>query len=101
MQDLAGGECLGMQVGDFLELERAIHGDGIVNAASGKKEILAPRVFAGQLLALAVEFKHTVQLAGNSQQLAGVHRLLVRGDGFSTSRQPESKQEQSCKLCGK
>jgi hypothetical protein len=36
---LAGGVAFGVDVGDFLELERAFEGDGVVDAAAEEEEV--------------------------------------------------------------
>jgi len=38
---LAGGVAFGVDVGDFLELERAFEGDGVVDAAAEEEEVAA------------------------------------------------------------
>ena len=37
---LAGGIALGVDIGDLLELERALEGDGVVDAAAQEEEVL-------------------------------------------------------------
>ena len=39
MLDLAGGVAFGVDVGDLLEFERALEGDGVVDAAAEEEEV--------------------------------------------------------------
>jgi len=48
----AGGVALGVDVGDFLQLERAFEGDGVMDAAAEEKEIVRRAEDLGELLAL-------------------------------------------------
>ena len=63
---LAGGIALGMDVGDFLELERALERDRIVDAAPEVEEVAAlveaPGDVFGQRLALERLFEQQRQL---------------------------------------
>ena len=49
---LAGGVAFGVDVGNFLELERAFEGDGVVDAAAEEEEVAGVGVDAGEGLAL-------------------------------------------------
>ena len=67
MLHLAGGVALGVDVGDFLELERAFEGDGEVNAASEIEEIAGGGKLLGQLLALGgAGAQHLLDFGGNA-----------------------------------
>ena len=54
-----------MDVGNFLELERAFEGDGIVNAASEEKEILRANIGFRQFVAGLIVGENLFQLAGD------------------------------------
>src|ERR1039458_7644440 len=49
---LAGGVAFGVDVGNFLELERAFERDGVVDAAAEEEEVAGVGVEAGEGLAL-------------------------------------------------
>ena len=51
---LAGRVAFGVDVGNFLHLERAFEGDGVVDAASEKEKIADVGIDASQLFALTV-----------------------------------------------
>ena len=55
MLHLAGGVALGVDVGDLLELERALEGDGVVDAAAEEEEIARGGEELGELAAVVVE----------------------------------------------
>ena len=69
MLHLAGGITFGVDVGYFLELERAFERDGVVNAASEKKEVLGADVSLCQLVASLIVRENLFQLAGNAHEL--------------------------------
>ena len=50
----AGGVAFGVDVGDFLELEGAFKGDGVVDAAAEEEEVVGGGEGFGELLALGV-----------------------------------------------
>ena len=54
MLHFAGRVTLGVDVGNFLQLERAFESDGIVNAAAEKKKIAYALVVLGQFVGLIV-----------------------------------------------
>ena len=51
----AGGVALGVDVGDFLQLERAFEGDGVMDAAAEEEEIVRGVEDLRELLALGVD----------------------------------------------
>ena len=53
-----------MDVGNFLQLQRAFQRDGVVNAASEEEEVVGAVVFLGQVLGLFVARQQRFQLAG-------------------------------------
>ena len=60
---LAGGIAFGVDVGDFLELQRAFHGEREVGVAAEIEHVAIVREFARHLLDLRLELQH---LAGDS-----------------------------------
>ena len=77
---LARRITFGVNVGDFLELERAFERDGIVNAASEEKEVLGADISFRQLVASLIVGENLFQLAGDAHEflhrrfgLFGVH----------------------------
>ena len=79
MLHLARRIAFGVDVGNFLQLERAFERDGVVNAASEKQEILRAGVFLGQFFAFFFVGQQVFQLARNAGEfLDRALRLLVR-----------------------
>ena len=52
---LAGGVAFGVDVGNFLELERAFEGDGVVDAAAEEEEVAGVGELFGEGLATVVD----------------------------------------------
>ena len=66
---LAGGVTLGMDVADFLELQRPLEGNRIVDSPSQEDHVLGVREQMGHLLAAAVVVVHqAAQLLGQRPQ---------------------------------
>ena len=73
----AGRIAFRVNVGNFLELQRAFHGDGIVDAAPEVEHVLGMGNFprhAGNVLLLLQDFRH---VAGRFNQ--GAHEFLLQG----------------------
>ncbi len=69
MLHFAGRVALGVNVGDFLQLQRAFECDGEMLAATEEKEIGGAVEFPPQRFVDRVVRQHGLQLAGNSQRL--------------------------------
>ena len=66
MLHLSGGVALGVDVADLLELERALEGDGVVDAAAQEEEVVGGVEDAGELRALVVHRAEDLfELAGD------------------------------------
>ena len=100
MLHLAGGVAFGVDVGDFLQLQRAFQRDGEVNAAAEEEEILHPLVDARQLVGLLVAAQHGFQHAGQPAQLLCQFDGLFIRHGTANLSQPQSQQKQSHQLRG-
>jgi hypothetical protein len=67
---LAGGVAFGVDVGDFLELERAFEGDGEVDAAAEVEEVAGGGEAGGELLALGgAGAQNLFDLGGDAAEL--------------------------------
>ena len=55
---LSGGVALGVDVGDLLELERALEGDGVVDAAAEEEEVVGGGEGSGENCTLVVHRAH-------------------------------------------
>ena len=51
---LAGGVAFGVDVGDLLELEGTLEGDGVVDAAAEEEEVIGGGEDLGEVLALSI-----------------------------------------------
>ena len=78
----AGGVAFGVNVGDFLELERAFEGDGEMDAAAEVEEVARVGEAGGELLALCgAGLEHFFDLGGNAAELFDELRRTVRRRG--------------------
>ena len=59
--ELAGGVGLGVDVADFLELERAFQGDGVVQAAAEKERVIHAGKVLGPAHHLRLQRQHGLQ----------------------------------------
>src|ERR1700739_4774621 len=101
MLGLARGVAFGMDVGDFLEFESAIHRDGIVNGASQEKKVIDLVKLRSNFLYLVRATQERLQLRGKLQQLANVLLAQVGTQGLARLREVQGKQEQGSHLRGK
>eukprot|EP01135_Chromosphaera_perkinsii_P008173 Nk52_evm1s1172 gene=Nk52_evmTU1s1172 len=68
--ELAGGETLGMDVGDLLELERALHRGGVADVAAQEQHALGVDHVLGELLDLRGAVQHLLDLLGDLLEVA-------------------------------
>jgi hypothetical protein len=69
--EFAGGITLGMDVGDFLQLQRPFEGDGIGRAAAEIEDVLDLRQAAGQRLDMWLEAQGRAQKARDFAERPG------------------------------
>ena len=62
------GVGFGVDVGDFLELERPFHRDRIVDSAAEKQRVVAPRELLRPFLHLRLELEHALEGRGKMPQ---------------------------------
>ena len=74
---LAGGVAFGVNVGNLLQLERALERDREMNAAAQEQKIGGAEKLAAQLFVNGIVREHGFELAGNAQQL--LHQAARRG----------------------
>ncbi len=65
---LARGIAFGVDVGNFLQLQRAFERDGVMNAASQEKKIVGAMIFLGEVFGLLLAGKQRFQLGRNARQ---------------------------------
>ena len=66
---LAGGVALGVDVGDLLELERALQRDGVVDAAAEEEEVVGGVEGAGENRALVIHrTQKLLKFTGNARE---------------------------------
>jgi hypothetical protein len=97
---LAGGVSFGVDVGDLLELERALQRNGEVDAAAQEEEILGAEQEPDQLVIDGGVREHLLQFLGQAEQLmrqAARIRLIER---LADLAQVHGQQEQGRQLRG-
>ena len=77
----SGGVAFGVDVGDFLQLERAFEGDGIVDAASEKEKIVGALEAFSEIFAGFVVGEDSFELAGDEGEFLGGGADLLGGHG--------------------
>ena len=93
MLHLAGGICLGVQVTDLLELERALVGDGGAHAAAHEQRRLRVLAQQGGLVhGLGLRVQNPLDLLGGVGKLAEQHTRLLSGQAVLDLRQQQSQQ---------
>ena len=98
---LACRVAFGVDVGNFLELERAFERNGVVDAAAEEEEVAGVGVEAGEGLALGVDGAEDVfDLAGEEVEgFEKVEAFLV-GDGTADLGEVEGEEEERDELGG-
>src|SRR5579883_2269134 len=96
----AGGVALGVNVGDFLQLEGAFEGDGVVDAAAEEEKVLGAGVDLGEFLAFLVAGKDLFELSGHAGEVEDRGLQLGWGQGPPHLAQVERKQVKGGELRG-
>ena len=91
MLHLASGVSLGVDVGNFLQLESAFEGDGIVDASAQKQEIVSPLKSFGQFIAFFIPSEQNLELARDSGQFLHCGAGLLARHAATHLRQVKSK----------
>ena len=93
MLHLAGGICLGVQVADLLELERALVGDGGAHAAAHEQRRLGVLAQQGGLVhGFGLRIQNPLDLLGRIGKLAEQHARLLGGQAILDLCQQQSQQ---------
>ena len=100
MLELARGIGLGMDIGDFLELERAFHRDRPVDAAAEKQRVLLRRKARGPGSHLRLGREHLVHCRGQVAQGVQMAAFGRRIEAAAQARDHERKQKQRGELGG-
>ena len=93
MLHLAGGVALGVDVGDLLELERALERDRVVQAAAQEQRVLLLREALRPADDVRLEREHRAERGRQVAQLAQVPLLFLGGELFLEFRQREGEEE--------
>ena len=97
----AGGVAFGVDVGDFLELEGSLEGDGVVDAAAEEEEVVGGGEGLGELLALVVDgAEDFFDFAGDFGEFGDVVEGFSRGDGGALLGEVEGEDEEGGELGG-
>ncbi len=101
MFHFSGGVAFGVDVADFLELEGAFEGDGVVDAAAEEEEVVDAGELLGQLDALVVHgAEDLLELAGDQGQLGYEFRAFELRDCAADLGDVEREQEEGGELGG-
>ena len=98
MLHLARGIAFGVDVGDFLQLQRAFQRDGIVNAASQKEEIVSAVILLRQILGIFIVGSSASSLPGMRVSSASSSFDSFRIERAAHLRQIHRKQKQRRQL---
>src|SRR6266481_797476 len=66
---LASGVALGVDIGNFLQLQRALKSNGVVNATGQEEEVLGAGILFGQVFAFFVARQQAFELSRKLYQL--------------------------------
>ncbi len=92
MLQLAGGVGLGVDVGDLFELEGALQGHGVVQAAPQEEDVLAIAVLLRQLLDLLLLLQDLLDLFRRLAQRRHDPGCLLRGEGAALPGEQQPQQ---------
>src|SRR5258706_389989 len=99
MLELPGGIRLGVNVGDFLELEGALEGNRVVDTAAEEKRMLLAREALRPRLDLRLEVERVLNTSGHEAQLVEGSGLPARFDPPLRLGDCERQREKRNKLC--
>ena len=100
MLHLPGGVAFGVDVGDFLQLQRPLEGQRVVDAAAEEEEIRAAEEQPAQLFELFVPLQDLLELGRNLEQLFDEGLGLLRGQPAARLAEVEAEDEQRGQLGG-
>ncbi len=95
MLHLTGRIALGVDVGDLLELERALEGDGEVDAASQEQKIGGAKELAREIFVKGIVGKNAFQLAGQTEEFLDQAPRGVRVEHLAGLGQIHGQDEQA------
>lgn len=98
--ELASGVGFGVDIGDFLELERAFEGHGVVERAADEEDVLAETVLLGEGLNRLDVFEQFVGLAGQLLEAADDLAHPRGRNGAAQRRDVESQHQHADELRG-
>src|SRR6185437_13897089 len=90
-----------VDVGNFLQFERAFERDGVVDTASQEQEILRARIFLGQIFTFFFAGQQVFELARNTREFLDGLFGLVGVHSAALLRQVQGEQIKRGKLSGK
>src|SRR5881397_3488639 len=89
---LAAGVALGVDVRDLLQLQRALEGDGVLDAAAEIEEVGGVAEMAGQGGDLGVELQRLLDQARDLHQVPDALAHVLGGDRIALPAEPQAKQ---------
>ena len=98
MLQFARGVRLGMDVGDLLELQRALHRDRVLHAAAEEQRVMLVDEMLGQAFNGAIQRQHLLDQARQLGELRHEYSLLPLIEFASTPCQRDRKQRKRRKL---
>ena len=100
MLELAGGIALGMDIADFLELERAFHGQREHGAPAEEQDIGGPRQLMRHIAHAVFHLQGLGDQAGRLEQGLDQSGLLVRADPATRHAGGDRQRQQAGDLGG-
>ena len=98
---LSGGVALGVDVADLLELESALEGDGVVDAAAQEEEVVGGVEDLGKLRALGIyRTQNLLKFTGNARELVDEGEGLGVRNGAADLGEVEREEEERSELGG-
>ena len=92
MLHLPRGVALGVQVGELLELERSLQGDGIVDAAAEEEEVLVGGHLLGKLGDCRLLLEGLLHETRQLEQTLDVLAAVLGEEGAAATAEPEGEE---------
>src|SRR5215469_3434071 len=100
MLGLARRVPFGVDIGNFLELECAVHCNRVVDRPPHEHEVIEGLELSGQLFTLGISLENDLQLVGYILEVGNVARQLLLAESAAHLTQVKTKQEEHRHLRG-
>ena len=100
MLQLTGGVGLRVDVGDLLQLQRALQTHGVIHVAADEEDGLMVEVMGGQILDVLLVLQHLLHAAGQQPQLVDEPVVIIPVDEPQRVGKVQSQQVQHAQLRG-